>query len=142
MINKDLYHYVQAWVSVEKSEQYKEFVLDFLRSYLSTVRSNRKFVTHNSDQFHNFKGHDKFTTHAPYLLNKTEKLVERVPTLEEMRARLNLDSYKLTENDGTKDNSNYDEVRNRKQQLNNGGRSIIKGIFNASTNTTYQEMFK
>ena len=118
-------------------------MLDFLRSYLSTVRSNRKFVTHNSDQFHNFKRHDKFTTHAPYLLNKTEKLVERVPTLEEMRARLNLDSCKLTENDGSKDNSNnYDEVRNRKQQLNKGGRSIIKGIFNASTNTTYQEMFK
>jgi hypothetical protein len=39
--------YVNAWIVIERTEQYKEYVIDFLRSFACVVRSNRKFVTHN-----------------------------------------------------------------------------------------------
>ncbi len=47
ILKSEFCQYVQAWVSIEKTEQYKEYVLEFLRSFLATVRANRKFVTVN-----------------------------------------------------------------------------------------------
>ena len=44
-IKKEYHSYIQNWLAIEKSEQYKEFVLDFLRSFMATIRANRKFVT-------------------------------------------------------------------------------------------------
>lgn len=117
-----------------------------MRSFLATVRSNRKFVTLQKEQFGTFKNTDKFTPHAPYLLNKVEKYEERIPTLEEMRARLNLDSYKFEE---MKTESNYgenyakmQEINDRKKQLTQGNKNIMKGIYSGATITNYQETFK
>lgn len=41
-----MHAFINAWINIEKTEQYKEYVLDFLRSFCSTIRTNRKFVTH------------------------------------------------------------------------------------------------
>ena len=147
MLRKDVYPYIQAWVSIEKTEQYKEYVLDFLRSFLSTVRSNRKFVTQNSEKFQKFKDTDKFTSHAPFVQVKTNmKMAERVPTLEEMRTRLNLDNYKFSEKDDKtiyNDNiQNMEEIKKRKQELINGNKNFLKGIYSGATSTNYQEVFK
>lgn len=145
MIKADCFQYITNWVNTEKSEQYKEFVLDFLRSFLSTVRANRKFVTHNFDSYLNFKPTDKFTSHAPYLLNKPEKHVERIPTYEEMRVRLNIDSQKFIESQGTTQSfsqSQKEEIEKRKKELTQGSKNIIKGIFPNTTSTVYQEVYK
>lgn len=43
---KTEYHpFIQNWLIIEKTEIYKDFVLQFLRSFASTYLSNRKFVT-------------------------------------------------------------------------------------------------
>ncbi len=139
ILRKDLYPFVSTWISIEKTEQYKEFVLDFLRSFLSTVRSNRKFVTNHKEQFNTFKNTDKFTPHAPYLLNKPEKYEERIPTIEEMRARLNLDKLPETQSQENDKAQSFHEVRKYGPVQ---GKNIIKGIYNTSTVSNYQETFK
>lgn len=45
LIKKEYHLYVKNWISIEQTEQYKEYLLDFLRSFMSTVRANRKFIT-------------------------------------------------------------------------------------------------
>ena len=39
--------YVAAWLEIEKSEQYKDLVLQFLRAFCSTVKVNQKNNTHH-----------------------------------------------------------------------------------------------
>lgn len=124
----------------EKTEQYKEYVLDFLRSFISTVRSNRKFVTHNSEQLPNFKSTDKFTAHAPYVNNTSIRLSERVPTVEELRARLKLDSYKVPSTTH-KNDDNENKYENKKTHLRSNG-NFLKGIYNNTCSTAYQDSFK
>jgi hypothetical protein len=150
-IKKDVHAYIQAWVGIEKTEQYKEYVLDFIRSFCSTVRSNRKFITHNKDTLKNFKQTDKFTSHAPYVQNRSNKIVERIPTLEEMRARLNLDvnNYNTTKESGAEEGTvyndnikNQEEIKKRKLELMNGNKNLIKGIYANTTTSCYQEVFK
>jgi hypothetical protein len=38
--------YTEAYLSIEKTEQYKDFILKFLRSFCSTVKSNQINKTH------------------------------------------------------------------------------------------------
>lgn len=38
--------YVASWLDIEKSEQYKDLVLKFLRAFCSTVKVNQKNNTH------------------------------------------------------------------------------------------------
>ena len=38
--------YVEAYLSIEKSEQYKDLILKFLRSFCSTVKVNQIDNTH------------------------------------------------------------------------------------------------
>lgn len=38
--------YVSSWLEIEKSEQYKDLVLRFLRAFCSTVKVNQKNQTH------------------------------------------------------------------------------------------------
>lgn len=38
--------YVEAYLSIEKTEQYKDYILKFLRSFCSTVNANEKNKTH------------------------------------------------------------------------------------------------
>ena len=118
-------------------------MLDFLRSFISTVRSNRKFVTIYGDQLQNFKRTDKFTAHAPYVQTKSEiKLIERMPTLEEIRVRLKLDSYKPEPQGNVHHINNFEEMAKIRQDSINGNRGILKGIHNYSGASCYQETFK
>ncbi len=145
MIKSEYYTYISNWVHLEKSEQYKEYILDFLRSFLSTVRANRKFITHNYDVYQDFKRNDKFTSHAPHFLNKHQKYEERVPTYEEMRARLNLDAQKFAESQSksfSTTENHKEEIEKRKRELTLGTKNLLKGIFPNSTSTVYQEVFK
>jgi hypothetical protein len=144
-IKKEYFGYVQNWVNIEKTEQYKEYVLDFLRSFLATIRSNRKGVTHYGESFKNFKKGDKFSTHATFILDK-KTYEERVPTLEELRARLNLDKQNIPEFNKTavyNDNiQNMEENKKRKSELINGHKNLLKGIYKDNTSSCYQEIFK
>ena len=42
-----MHDYINAWILIVRTELYKEFVIEFLRSFACVVRSNRKFVTNN-----------------------------------------------------------------------------------------------
>lgn len=46
-----MYEYINSWVKLEKTEQYKEYVIDFLRSFCSVIRSNRRYVTQHKYNF-------------------------------------------------------------------------------------------
>jgi len=41
-----MHAYVASWLEIEKSEQYKDLVLRFLRAFCSTVKVNQKDQTH------------------------------------------------------------------------------------------------
>ncbi len=93
----------------------------------------------------NFKKTDKFTTHATYgQIKGNSNLNNRMPTVEEMRARFKLDTYKppVDDNKNESYNNNFEEMAKMKQQFINGGSGIIGGIHNVTSGTTYQENFK
>lgn len=77
---------------------------------------------------------------------KKPKLNERPPTLEEMRTRLNLDSYVPYEEDPNaayNDNiKNQEENKARKLELMNGHGNLLKGIYNNTSTSNYQETYK
>lgn len=145
MIRSPYHEYIQRWIGLEKSEQYKEWVLDFVRSFLATTRSNRKFVTHHNEMFKDFKRNDKFTVHAP-LLPQGTKVVERIPTLEEMRARLNLDKkeeFKINPDTVYNDSlKNLESIKKMKMELINGKKDLLKGIYQSNPSSIYQEVYK
>jgi hypothetical protein len=64
-----------------------------------------------------------------------------------MRARLNLDKLKESipadNNTVYNDNiGNLDEIKKRKQELVNGKKNLLKGIYNNNTSSCYQETYK
>jgi hypothetical protein len=71
---------------------------------------------------------------------------ERTPTVEEMRARLNLDKNNLpqVDNDFLYNNQieNLNEIKKRKQELVNGNKNLLKGIYVGATSSLYQDTFK
>ena len=79
---------------------------------------------------------------------KTSKFQDRAPTLEEMRARLNIDHSKLnTLSDNTSsiinDNfRNQEEIKQKKLELMNGNKGLLKGVYNGATSSSYQEVYK
>ena len=146
-IKKEYHYYIQQWINIEKTEQYKEYVLDFLRSFLATIRSNRKFVTQYSEDYKNSKPWDKFSTHAVYLDNRTPIEVNN-PTIEEMQEKLALERQAILDkerNSGIVYNDqiqNQEETKKRKEELVNGQKNLLKGIYNNVTVTSYQDTFK
>lgn len=146
-VKKEYHYYIQQWINIERTEQYKEYVLDFLRSFLATVRSNRKFVTKYSDDYQNSKPWDRFSTHAVYLDNRTPIAVNN-PTIEEMQERLALERQAIIEkekNSGIIYNDqiqNQEETKKRKEELVNGQKNLLKGIYNNITVTSYQDTYK
>ena len=137
-IKKEYHYYIQQWINIEKTEQYKEYVLDFLRSFLATIRSNRKFVTQYSEDYKNSKPWDKFSTHAVYLDNRTPIEVNN-PTIEEMQEKLALERQAILDkekNSGIVYNDqiqNQEETKKRKEELENNKLEIkeaIEKIFN------------
>ncbi|MCQ2819055.1 MAG: hypothetical protein MJ252_17470 [archaeon] len=146
-INKDYHYYIQQWINIEKTEQYKEYVLDFLRSFLATIRSNRKFVTNYHEDYKESKPWDKFSTHAVYLDNRTPIEVNN-PTIEEMQEKLALERQAIIDkekNSGIVYNDqiqNQEEIKKRKEELSNGQKNLLKGIYNNVTVTSYQDTYK
>ena len=77
-IKKEYYNFIQNWIKIEKSEQYKEYVLDFLRSFLVF-----------NDQI-----------------------------------------------------QNQDEMKKRKQELVNGSKNLLQGIYVGNISSNYQDSYK
>jgi len=139
LIKKEYHSYVKKWVELEQTEQYKELLLDFLRAFMSTVRSNRKFVTLKSEEFKNPKRHDKFTIHAVYGQKGNEvRFEQRQPSLEDLQKKLDT----LRKKETTEERSNNEDAINRKKELIAGAKNILKGIYNNTSTSVYQEMFK
>ena len=99
-IKKEYYNFIQNWIKIEKSEQYKEYVLDFLRSFLATIRSNRKFVTQYSEDYQNSKPWDKFNSQAT-IIERSQAPIHNT-TIEEMQARLELERQEILEKEKKK----------------------------------------
>ena len=94
-VKKEYYPYIQNWLSMERTEQYKEYVLDFLRSFLATIRANRKFVTQYREDYQNTKPWDRFKSESAKV--EREKIPTHNPTIEEMQARLELERQAIIE---------------------------------------------
>ena len=74
------------------------------------------------------------------------KYKERIPTLEEMRARLNLNSYKFSTQDETSGNSDnatkMEEIKQKKLELMAGNKNFLKGIYTGTNSSSYQEVYR
>lgn len=145
-IKKEYHGFIQSWVNIERTEQYKEWVLDFLRSFTATILSNRKFITKYSEDYQNSKPWDKYSAHAVFTERKP--IETHNPTIEEMQERLQLEKQQLIEkekNSGIVYNDqiqNQEEIKRRKEELVNGQRNLLKGIYNNQLCTTYQDCYK
>ena len=131
---------------MERTELYKEYVLDFLRSFLATIRANRKFVTQYNEDYQDAKPWDKFKTESAKV--EREKIPTHNPTIEEMQARLELERQAIIEkerNAGIIFNdqiANAEEMKKRKEELVNGNRNLLKGIYVGNMSSNYQESYK
>ena len=75
----------------------------------------------------------------------TFRYEERYPTVEEMRARLNLDKYKNKQLEQPKLNDNIEnqeESKRRKEELIRGQKNLLKGIFPNVNTSYYHDSFK
>ena len=145
-VKKEYYPYIQNWLSMERTEQYKEYVLDFLRSFLATIRANRKFVTQYREDYQNSKPWDKYKSESAKV--EREKIPTHNPTIEEMQARLELERQAIIDkerNAGIVFNdqiANAEEMKKRKEELVNGNRNLLKGIYVGNMSSNYQESYK
>jgi hypothetical protein len=145
-IKKEFYNYIQNWIKIEKSEQYKEYVLEFLRSFLATIRSNRKFVTQYSEDYKDSKPWDKFKSQATII--ERSNVPTHTTTIEEMQARLELERQEILEkekNSGIVFNDqiqNQEEMKKRKQELVNGSKNLLQGIYIGNISSNYQDSYK
>ena len=145
-IKREYYNFIQNWIKIEKSEQYKEYVLDFLRSFLATIRSNRKFVTQYSEDYQDSKPWDKFNSQAT-IIERAQAPVHTT-TIEEMQARLELEKQEILEKEkksGVVFNDqiqNQDEMKKRKQELVNGSKNLLQGIYVGNISSNYQDSYK
>ena len=145
-IKKEYHSYIQNWLTIEKSEQYKEFVLDFLRSFMATIRANRKFVTQYREDYQNTKPSDRFS--AEPIFAERAKIQTHNPTIEEMQAKLELERQSIIEKEkaaGIVFNdqiANNEEIKKRKEELVNGQKNLLKGIYQGNMSSVYQEDYK
>ena len=145
-IRKEYYNFIQNWLNIEKSEQYKEYVLDFLRSFLATIRSNRKDVTQYKEDYRNPKPWEKFNSQATFI-DRAQVPIHNV-TIEEMQARLELERQAIIEQEKNSDVTfndqiqNQEEMKKRKQELINGSKNLLKGVYIGNISTNYQESYK
>ena len=145
-IKKEYYNFVQNWLNIERSEQYKEYVLDFLRSFLATIRSNKKFVTQYTDDYQDSKPWDKFKSQATII--ERAQIPVHTTTIEEMQARLELERQEILEKErkaGIVFNDqiqNQEETKKRKQELMNGSKNMLKGIYAGNVSSNYQDSYK
>ena len=131
-----------------KRYQSKKFQssLDFLRSFLATIRSNRKFVTQYSEDYQDSKPWDKFNSQAT-IIERAQAPIHTT-TIEEMQARLELEKQEILEKEkksGVVFNDqiqNQDEMKKRKQELVNGSKNLLQGIYVGNISSNYQDSYK
>jgi hypothetical protein len=85
-----------------------------------------------------------FPSHGVFLEKKT-KYEERVPTIEELRARMNLDKFKDSKADQPVYNDqiqNNEETKKRKEELVRGQKNLLKGIYGNVNTSVYQDIYK
>lgn len=139
-------HYIQSWLNREKCEEYKEMVLEFLRSFYSTVKSNGKFRTVTKDSYNAYKRHENFTQDPFFSDGKNPQIIQ-YPTVDELRKILKIDELKekianippIVFNDNLE---NMEFIEKKKQELVRGKKNLLKGIYGSTTTTVYQECFK
>ena len=145
-IRKEYYNFIQNWLNIEKSEQYKEYVLDFLRSFLATIRSNRKDVTQYKEDYRNPKPWEKFNSQATFI-DRAQVPIHNV-TIEEMQAKLELERQAIIEQEKNSNIAfndqiqNQEEMKKRKQELINGTRNLLKGVYVGNISSNYQDSYK
>ena len=145
-IRKEYYNYIQNWIKIEKSEQYKEYVLEFLRSFMATIKSNRKFITQYNEDYKDSKPWDKYKSQATII--ERSQMPVHTTTIEEMQARLELERQEILEKErksGVSSNNqiqNQEEMKKRKQELVSGSKNILQGIYIGSISSNYQDSYK
>ena len=145
-IRKEYYNFIQNWLNIEKSEQYKEYVLDFLRSFLATIRSNRKDVTQYKEDYRNPKPWEKFNSQATFI-DRAQVPIHNV-TIEEMQAKLELERQAIIEQEKNSNITfndqiqNQEEMKKRKQELINGSKNLLKGVYVGNISSNYQDSYK
>jgi len=84
-----------------------------------------------------------FTTKAAFSTRSDNPYANRELTVEELRARLNLDGKKdITPDDPNSISAMAEENKRRKMELVNGTKGLLRGIYNNITTTLYNETFK
>lgn len=84
-----------------------------------------------------------FTTKAAFSTRSNNPYANRDLTVDELRARLNLDGKKeITPDDPDSISAMAEENKRRKLELMNGQKNLLKGIYNNVTTTLYNETFK
>ena len=76
--------YISSWLNKESVEKYKDHVLDFLRSFFSTVQNNKTFLTSNKYMYKVYQKHEKYTIDRTFGNEpKTSKIVPNI-TVEDL----------------------------------------------------------
>ena len=117
-----------------------------MRSFLATIRSNRKDVTQYKEDYRNPKPWEKFNSQATFI-ERAQVPIHNV-TIEEMQAKLELERQAIIEqekNSGVTFNDqiqNQEEMKKRKQELINGNKNLLKGIYAGNLSSNYQDSYK
>jgi uncharacterized FlgJ-related protein len=113
---------------------------------MATIRANRKFVTQYREDYQNTKPSDRFS--AEPIFAERAKIQTHNPTIEEMQAKLELERQSIIEKEkaaGIVFNdqiANNEEIKKRKEELVNGQKNLLKGIYQGNMSSVYQEDYK
>ncbi len=153
ILSSDTLDFISNWLKNEKTEEYKDYVLDFLRSFYTTYHSNRNHSTVYRDEYHKYQKHETYSEVAVFCENAKLKRFDyskqKYIPVEEMRKNLKIDQMKQDFNTKmqkwtnlSSDNDGYGLIQQRKQELIKGNKNIIRGIYGNTSTSVYQESFK
>ena len=117
-----------------------------MRSFLSTIRSNRTGVTQYKEDYKNPKPWEKFNSQATFV-ERAQVPIHHV-TSEEMQAKLEMERQAIIEQEKNSDVQfndqiqNQEEMKKRKMELINGNKNLLKGIYAGNICSNYQESYK
>lgn len=163
ILNISCLHALKNWLAIEHTEEYKDLVLEFLRSFYTTVKFNSKdYKTTKHMSYTPFKEHELYSNkpffdkaslyHNANSLSKNKG--NKLMTMEEMRNYLKIDELKnkLNKNielyEKTKKQQevsnmdHYNMLNKKKEELIRGNCNLLKGIYGNTNSSVYQENFK
>lgn len=138
--------YIRNWLTIETCELYKDMVLSFLRSFYSTVKSNKSAFSIYRKDYNPYKKHENFSKDAFFMEQKTYRRDHSI-SVEEMRKILKIDELKekmskIPKIEFNNQIENNKFLQEKKQELIRGKKNLIKGIYGSTTTSIYQESFK